>query len=262
MAATGLELCKGHFIAKAVLPFLDLARQVRKKVTPDWGQVSGKGLFGVTLDMDGCYWFGALQGPLHCKTNSAFPWFCPTSEKQSNPGFGPSHGKGLVRGYFRHGWLLLVWSSARATSLQQQFCHSWSCPTSEEQSNPGLRPSHGKMLVRGYFRHGWLAATGFELCKGHFIANTGNGLFGVTLDIGGCYWIGALQGPLQCKSSSAFPRPCPTSEEESNPGLGPSHGKGLVRGYFGHGWLLLVWSSASTTSLQKQFCLSLTLHDK
>ena len=77
MAATGLELCKHHFIAKAILPCLDLARQVRNKVTPDWGQVTGKGLFGVTLDMAGCYWFGALQGPLHCKSNSALSLALP-----------------------------------------------------------------------------------------------------------------------------------------------------------------------------------------
>ena len=62
MAATGLELCKDHFISKPILPFLGFARRVRNKVTPDLGQVTGKGLFGVTLDMDGCYWFGALQG--------------------------------------------------------------------------------------------------------------------------------------------------------------------------------------------------------
>ena len=97
MAATGLELCKGHFSAKAVLPFLDLARQVRKNVTPDWGQVTGKGLFGVTLDMDGCYWFGALQGRLHCNSSSAIPRPCPTSEEQSSLGLRPSHGKRLVR---------------------------------------------------------------------------------------------------------------------------------------------------------------------
>ena len=123
MAASGLDLCQGHFIEKPVLPFLDLARQVRNKVTPDWGQVTGKGLFGVTLDVDGCYWFGALRGALNCKSSSAFSP-CPTRKEQSNPGLGPSHGKGLVRGYFRRGWLLVVWTSAKDTSLQKQFCIS------------------------------------------------------------------------------------------------------------------------------------------
>ena len=138
-------------------------------------------MFGVTLVVDGCYWFGALQGPLHCKSSSALTQTCLTSKEQSNPGLGPSHGKELVRGYFGRGWLLLVWSSARATSLQKQFCLTQTCLTSTEQSNPGL---------------------------------------------------------------------------------GPSHGKELVRGYFGRGWLLLVWSSARATSLQKQFCLDSDLLDK
>ena len=115
MAATGLELCKGHFTAKAVLLFLDFARQVRNKVSPDWGQVTGKGLSGVTLVVDGCDWLGALRGPPHCKSNSTFHPLCPTSEEQSNPGLGPSHGKELVRGYFGRGWLPLVWSSAKST---------------------------------------------------------------------------------------------------------------------------------------------------
>ena len=141
-------------------------------------------MFGVTLVVDGCYWFGALQGPLHCNSSSAIPRPCLTSKEQSNPGLGPSHGKELVRGYFGRGWLLLVWSSARATSLQ--------------------------------------------ICKG----------------------------------SSALTQTCLTSTEQSNPGLGPSHGKELVRGYFGRGWLLLVWSSARATSLQKQFCLDSDLLDK
>ena len=168
-------------------------------------------MFGVTLNMDGCYWFRALQAPLHCKSSSAFP--CPTSKEQSNFGLRPSHGKGLVRGYFGHWWLLLVWSSARATSVQKQFS-----PTSEEEHNPGLGPSHGKGLVRGYFGHGWLLlvwssarATSLQqqFCHSSTLPNqvTGNwALFGVT-------------------------------------GLRPSHGKGLVRGYFRHWWLLLVWRS-------------------
>ena len=146
----------------------------------DWGQVTGKNLFGVTLVVDGCYWFGALQGPLHCKSSSALTQTCLTSTEQSNPGLGPSHGKEL----------------------------------------------------------------------------------GVTLVVDGCYWFGALQGPLHCKSSSALTQTCLTSKEQSNPGLGPSHGKELVRGYFGRGWLLLVWSSARATSLQKQFCLDSDLLDK
>ena len=96
MAATGFELCKGHFIAKAVLPFLDLARQVRNKVTPDLGQVAGKGLFGVTLDMDGCYWFGALPAPLQCKSSSAFPQW----PLQSSKPVALSRGLASIRGYF------------------------------------------------------------------------------------------------------------------------------------------------------------------
>ena len=46
------------------------------------------------------------------------------------------------------GLLLLVWSSASATSLQKQFCLA-SVLTSKQQSNPGLGPGHGS--IRGYF---------------------------------------------------------------------------------------------------------------
>ena len=53
------------------------------------------------------------------------------------------------------GLLLLVWSSASATSLQKQFCLA-SVLTSKQQSNPGLGPGHRKGLVRGYFGHWWL----------------------------------------------------------------------------------------------------------
>ena len=126
MAATGLELCKHHFIAKAVLPFLDLARQVRNKVTPDWGQVTGKGLCGVTLDMDSCYWFGALPAPLHCRSSSAFPRSCPTS-KELRTG-AKSRERACSKLLYRHGWLLLVWSSARTTSLQNNSALSLALP--------------------------------------------------------------------------------------------------------------------------------------
>ena len=145
-------------------------------------------MFGVTLVVDGCYWFGALQGPLHCKSSSALTQTCLTGKEQVTP--------------------------------------DWNKVT----------PDWGQV--------------------------TGKNLFGVTLVVDGCYWFGALQGPLHCKSSSALTQTCLTSKEQSNPGLGPSHGKELVRGYFGRGWLLLVWSSARATSLQKQFCLDSDLLDK
>ena len=194
-------------------------------------------MFGVTLVVDGCYWFGALQGPLHCKSNSALTQTCLTSKEQSNPGLGPSHGKELVRGYFGRGWLLLVWSSARATSLQKQSALTQTC------------------LAR---TPGWGQVTG-------------KNLFGVTLVVDGCYWFGALQAPLHCKSSSALTQTCLTSKEQSNPGLGPSHGKELVRGYFGRGWLLLSrdlapirgyfvpYLSSKSESRQNCFCSEVAL---
>ena len=72
MAAANLELCKGQCAAKAVLPVLDLAQQVRNKVTPDWGQVTGKGLLGVTFGMDGCYWLELCKG--HCAAKAVLPF--------------------------------------------------------------------------------------------------------------------------------------------------------------------------------------------
>ena len=243
MAATGLELCEGHRTAKAIQQQsnpgsgpshgkgLVRGSWIGNKVSPDWGQVTGKNLFAVTLVADGCYWFGALQGPLQGKSSSALTQTCLTSKEQSNPGLGPSHGTELVRGYFGRGWLLLVGALQTPVHCKSSSALPQTCLTSQEQSNPGLGPSQGK------------------------------GLFGVTLDVD-CYWFGALQGPLHCKSSSAFPRLCPTSEKQSIPGLGPSHGKGLVRGYFGRGWLRLAWSSARATALQKQFYFSPALPDK
>ena len=181
-------------------------------------------MFGVTLVVDGCYWFGALQGPLHCKSSSALTQTCLTSKEQSNPGLGPSHGKELVRGSFGRGWLLLVGALQTPVHCKSSSALPRPCPTSEEQSTPGLGPSHGKGLVRGYVGRGWL------LRKDLFPA----------------------------KAVLLFLDFARQVRNKVNPGLGPSHGKGLVRGYFGRGWLRLAWSSARATALQKQFSNKVT----
>ena len=85
VAATGLNSAGASSLQKQFCISLSLPRQVR----PDWGQVTGKGLFGVFFE-HGCYWVGAQQPRFHCKS--------------SNPGLGPSHGKGLVWGCFGHYW--------------------------------------------------------------------------------------------------------------------------------------------------------------
>ena len=277
MAATGLELCRGHSSAKPVRsafprPCPTSTDQSIPGLRPSHGKGLVRGYFG-----HGCYWFGALQEPLHCNSSSAIPRPCPTSKEQSNPGLGPSHG-------FGRGWLLLVWSSG-----QGHFTAKPVLPFLDlaRQVRNKVTPAWGQVMRKRLFGllWMWMAATGLELCQGHFIAEavlpfldlarqvrnkvtpdwgqvTGKSLVGVTLVVDGCYWFGALQAPLHCRSSSAFPRPCPTSKEQSNPGLGPSNGKELGRGYFGRGWLLLVWSSASANSLQKQFCLSRQVRNK
>ena len=179
MAATGLELCKGHFIAKAVLPFLDLARRVRNKVTPDLGQVTGKGLFGVTLDMDGCYWFGALQAPLHCKS-SALAAYALQSTVDTSSEVDSKIAAALLDAVTTAALDAALLGKADASALAALLSTVDGLPFLDlaRQVRNKVTPDWGQV--------------------------TGKGLFGVTLDMDGCYWIGALQGPLHCKSSSAL----------------------------------------------------------
>ena len=60
------------------------------------------------------------------------------------------------------------------------------------------------------------------------------------------YWFEALSSPFQCKTTGADHKPC----ERTSPLIFFANGGGL---------LLLVWSSARATSLQKQFCLASVL---